>query len=84
MTAIGLNDDGRADTTAMVDKHSDPRYQKVRTTTGDFCFERGRYSSKSGYWDSDGRDRCNFADGGIGHDWSDRNGMGRYCTTYGR
>ena len=70
-TPVGLDADGRAETTAMMDKHFDSGYQKVRTITGDLCFERGRYSRESGYWDSDGRDGCNFADGGIGDDWSD-------------
>lgn len=70
-TAVGLDDDCRAETAAMMDKYFDPGYQKVRTITGDFCFERGQYSRESGYWDSDGRDGCNFADGGIGDDWSD-------------
>jgi hypothetical protein len=70
-TAVGLDDDGRAETTAMMDRYFDPGYQKVRTITGDFCFERGQYSRESGYWDSDGRDGCSFADGGIGDDWSD-------------
>lgn len=70
-TAVGLDDDDRAETTAMMDKYFDSGYQKVRTITGDYCFERGQYSRESGYWDSDGRDGCNFADGGIGDDWSD-------------
>jgi hypothetical protein len=70
-TAVGLDDDGRAETTAIMDTHFDPGYQKVRTITGDFCFERGQYSRESGYWDSDGRDGCNFADGGMGDDWSE-------------
>ena len=70
-TAVGLDDDGRAETTAMMDKHYGSGYQKVRTFTGDFCFERGQYSRESGYWDSDGGDGCNFADGGMGDDWSD-------------
>ena len=70
-TAVGLDADGRAETTAMMDKHFASGYQKARTLTGDLCFERGRYSRESGYWDSDGRDGCNFADGGIGDDWSD-------------
>ena len=70
-TVIGLDDDGRAETTAMMDKHFGLGYQKVKTITGDFCFERGQYSRESGYWDSDGRDGCNFADGGMGDDWSD-------------
>lgn len=70
-TTVSLDDDGHAETTAMMDKHFDPGYQKVRTITGDLCFERGQYSRESGYWDSDGRDGCNFADGGIGDDWSD-------------
>jgi hypothetical protein len=70
-TAIGLDDDGRVETTAMMDKHFGSGYQKVRTITGDFCFERGQYSRESGYWDSDGRDGCNFADGGMGDDWSE-------------
>ena len=55
----------------MMDKHFGSGYQKVRTITGDFCFERGQYSQESGHWDSDGRDGCNFADGGMGDDWSE-------------
>jgi len=70
-TAVGLGDDGRAETTAMMDKHFGSGYQNVRTITGDFCFERGQYSRESRYWDSDGRDGCNFADGGMGDDWSE-------------
>ena len=70
-TAVGIDDDDRAETTAMMDKHFGPGYQKVRTITGDFCFERGQYSRESEYWDSDCRDGCNFADGGMGDDWSD-------------
>lgn len=70
-TIVGLDDDGHAETTAMMDKHFKPGYQKVKTITGDFCFERGRYSRESGYWDSDGRDGCNAADGGWDDDWSD-------------
>ena len=70
-TVVGLDDDDRAETTAMMDKHFDPGYQKSRSITRDFCFERGRYSRESGYWDSDGRDGCNAADGGMGDDWSD-------------
>ena len=70
-TVVGLDADGRAETTAMLDKHFDSGYQTVGTITGDLCFERGRYSRESGYWDSDGCDGCNFADGGIGDDWSD-------------
>ena len=49
-TAVGLDADGRAETLAMMDKHFDPSYQKVRTITGDLCFERGEYSRESGYW----------------------------------
>lgn len=70
-TAVGLDDDGCAETTAMMEKHFGPSYQKVRTITGDLCFERGQFSRESGYWDSDGRNGCNFADGGMGDDWSD-------------
>ncbi|MCJ1471126.1 hypothetical protein MMC07_009774 [Pseudocyphellaria aurata] len=70
-TVIDLDDDGRAETTTMMDEHFGPGYQKVRTITGDLCFERGQYSRESGYWDSDGLDGCNFADGGMGDDWSD-------------
>ena len=57
-TAIGLDGDGRAETTAMMDKHFASGHQKFRTITGDFCIERGQYSRESGYWDSDGRDSC--------------------------
>lgn len=70
-TAVSLDDDNRSETTAMVTRHFGDSYQKVRTDTGDHCFERGRYSRESGYWDSDSRDGCNFADGGFGDDWSD-------------
>ena len=70
-TVVGLDDDGHAETTAMMDKYFDSDYQKVRTITGDFCFERGQYSRESGYWDSDGRDGCNAADGSWGDDGSD-------------
>ena len=38
--------------------------------TGDLYFERGQHSRESGYWDSDRRDGCNLADGGIGDDRS--------------
>jgi hypothetical protein len=49
---VNLEDDGRAETMAMMDKHFDPGYQKVRTITGDLYFERGQYSRESGYWDT--------------------------------
>ena len=62
-TVVGLDDDGRAETRAMMDKHFDPGYLKVRTVTGDYCFERGTYSWESGYWDSDDRDAV---DGWVG------------------
>ena len=42
-TAVGLDDDDRAETTAMMDKYFDSGYQKVRTVTGDHCFEQGQY-----------------------------------------
>jgi hypothetical protein len=70
-TAVGLDADGRAETTAIMNKLFNSYYQKVRTITGDLCFERGQYLRESRYWDSDGRDWCNFTDGGIGDDWSD-------------
>ena len=43
-TVVSIDDDGRAETTAMMDKYFDSGYQKVRTETGDVCFERGQYS----------------------------------------
>ena len=71
-TVVSLDDDDHAETTAIMDKHFNSGYQKVKTITGDFCFERGQYSRESGYWDSDGRDGCNAADGGSwGDDGSD-------------
>lgn len=70
-TVIGLDADERVETTVLMDKHFAGRYQPVKTLTGDFCFERGRFSPESGYCDSDGCDGCNFAGGGFGDDWSD-------------
>ena len=70
-TVVGLDDAGHAETTAMMNRYFDSGYQKVRTITGDLYFERGQYSRESGYWDSDGRDGCNAADGSWGDDGSD-------------
>ena len=53
---VGIDDDGRAETRAMMDKYFDPCYLKVRTVTGDSCFQRRSLSRKSGYWDSDDSD----------------------------
>ena len=69
--AVSLDGNDCAETTAIMDKYFGLRYKKVRTITGDFYFKRGKYSMESGYWDDDGRDGCNFADGGMGEDWSD-------------
>ena len=46
-TIVSLDDDGCAETTAMMDKHFNTGYQKVKTITGDICFERGQYSRES-------------------------------------
>ena len=70
-TVVSLDADDRAATTAMMDEHFGPNYQKIITGIGDLHFKRGRYSVESGYWDDDGLDGCNFADGGMGDDWSD-------------
>ncbi|KAG6993940.1 hypothetical protein G7Y79_00049g085000 [Physcia stellaris] len=52
-TAVGLDDDDHAETTAVMDKHFDSGYQKVRTITGDSYFQRGQYLIESGCWVSE-------------------------------
>ena len=63
-TAVSLDNDDHAETTAMMDKHFGSGYQKVKTITGDLCFKRGEYSRESGYWDDD-----DFLGGGMDHYW---------------
>lgn len=71
-TVVSLDADGRAETTAMMDKHFDSGYQKVTTVTGDSCFQRGQYSLQSGYGDNDDLISCFFfPDGCISDAWSD-------------
>jgi len=70
-TSVEIDDDNRAETSALVKKYFPQGYEKVQTVTGDRIFMRGAFSWESGYWDDDGRDGCNFADGGMGEDWSD-------------
>ncbi|CAF9933908.1 MAG: hypothetical protein HETSPECPRED_009045 [Heterodermia speciosa] len=70
-TAINLDNDDHAETTAMMDKHFGSGYQKVRTITGDLCFMRRQYLWGSEHWDDDDFNGYNFADGGMGDDWSD-------------
>ena len=55
-TVVSLDDDSRTATRVIMDKYFDSGYLKVRTVTGDSYFERGLFSRKSRYWDSDDSD----------------------------
>ena len=46
-TVVSLDDDGRAETTAIMEKHFGSRYQKVTTITGDVRMGRGKYAGES-------------------------------------
>lgn len=47
-TAVALDADKLAETTTVMDRHFGSGYRKVRTTAGDYVFERGQYSRKHG------------------------------------
>ncbi|KAF8847870.1 hypothetical protein BDZ45DRAFT_681615 [Acephala macrosclerotiorum] len=69
-TIVGIDDNDLAETGEVVQKYFRYGYKKVQTVTGDKIFERGEFSWESGYWDDDDGG-MNFADGGMGDDWSD-------------
>lgn len=69
-TAVFLDDDNRADTTALMNKHFGPDHQKVRTTYEEYCFDLKRYISEIGYCDGDGQ--WHF------HGYCDRRGRWRW------
>lgn len=68
-TVVGIDDNDLVETSALVQRYFPSGYKKVQTVTGDMIFMRGDFSYESGYWDDDGG--MNFADGGMGDDWSD-------------
>lgn len=69
-TIVEVDDNNLMETSQLVHKYFPPGYQKARTVTGDRIFMRGHFSLESGYWDDDDSG-MNFADGGMGDDWSD-------------
>jgi hypothetical protein len=66
---VEIDDNDLVETRELVQKYFSPGYKKVKTITGDRIFMRGAFSWETGYWDDDGP--MNFADGGMGDDWSD-------------
>jgi hypothetical protein len=68
-TIVGIGDNDLVETGELVRKCFPSGYKKVQTVTGDRMFRRGEFSWESGYWDDDSG--MNFADGGMGDDWSD-------------
>lgn len=69
-TIVGIDDNNLVETGQAVQKHFRSGYTNLQTVTGDRIFRKGMFSWESGYWDDDGGG-MNFADGGIGDDWSD-------------
>jgi hypothetical protein len=69
-TIVEIDDNNLVETGEVVQKCFRSGYKKVQTETGDRIFERGMFSWESGYWDDDDSG-MNFADGGMGDDWSD-------------
>jgi hypothetical protein len=69
-TIVEIDDDNDlVKTGELVQKYFSPGYKKVNTIVGDRMFMRGEFSWKTGYWNDDGP--MDFADGGMGDDWSD-------------
>ena len=83
-TVVSLDAGGLAETTALMDKHFGPGYQKVETSNGDLCFKRGRYSLGSAYWGDDGENphAFQFADGGMGDDLASDCEWGSMCVNF--
>ena len=69
-TIVRIDDNNLAETGKVVQACFRPGYEKVQTVSGDRIFKRGMFSWESGYWDDDDSG-MNFADGGMGDDWSD-------------
>lgn len=69
-TIVGVDDNELVETGDVIQKHFHSGYKRVHTVTGDRIFQRGMFSRESGYWDDDDGG-MNFADGGMGDDWSD-------------
>jgi hypothetical protein len=66
---VEIDDNELVETRELMQKNFSPGYRKVKTITGDRIFMWGEFSWETGYWDEDGP--MNFADGGMGDDWSD-------------
>ena len=69
-TIFEIDSNDLVETGGVVQKYFRSGYQRVQTVTGDRIFYRGMFSWESGYWDDDDSG-MNFADGGMGDDWSD-------------
>jgi len=69
-TIVGVDDNKLVETGDVIQKRFRSGYERVQTVTGDQIFKRGMFSWESGYWDDDDGG-MNFADGGMGDDWSD-------------
>jgi hypothetical protein len=57
------------ETGELVEKCFPSGYEIIQTVTGDKKFMRDEFLCESGYWEDDSG--MNFADGGMGDDWSD-------------
>ncbi|MCJ1236881.1 hypothetical protein MMC14_004863 [Varicellaria rhodocarpa] len=69
-TIVRIDDGNLMETGRVMETCFHSGYEKVQTETGDRIFERGVFSREGEYWEDDGSG-MNFADGGMGEDWSD-------------
>lgn len=69
-TIVGIDDNKLVETGDVIQKYFCSGYERVQTVTGDRISKTGMFSWESGYWDDDDGG-MNFADGGMGDDWSD-------------
>jgi hypothetical protein len=66
---VEIDHNDSVETSELVQKCFTNDYERVQTVTGDRIFMRREFSWESVYWDDDSG--MNFADGGMGDDWSD-------------
>jgi hypothetical protein len=71
-TIVEIDDNDLVETGELVQKCFSSGYKKVQTVTGDRIFMRGEFEGQFGdYWDGDDDMGMNYADAGMGDDWSD-------------
>jgi hypothetical protein len=68
-TVMDIDHNDLVETRELVQECFADGWKSLRTVTGGRIFMRGEFSWESGYWGDDSG--MNFADGGMGDDWSD-------------